>query len=462
MQTPKYHLITYGCQMNKSDSERIATIFQNLGFVATDQAEDSDVILINTCSVRKSADDRVFGKIRQFKKLKEKNPKLIIAVTGCLPGRDRDQSIRKKMKIIDLYFPTVEMTQLPRWISELRPDLVNSPDYIEDYLKIKPNHNNTRQAFVSIQTGCNNFCTYCVVPFARGLEKNRPVKDIMDEVRDLASRGYVEIVLLGQTVNSYQAPDPENFSQDNPYKDHFASLIWEVDQVDGIKRQYFTAPHPMYMTDEVIDAMTLPSHLNYLHLPVQCGDNEVLRRMNRRYTVEQYEEVISRVRDRLPSITIGTDIIVGFCGESPEAFQRTVDLYNRVGFDISYTAKYSVRSGTAAWRAFEDDVSFEEKKRRWENIQKLMEDLTYKKNQRFVGEVASVLVERHEAPKITDEMLVMPDKVLETLKSQSGFCYGNSRDMKLVRFVGSEEFVSSIVNVKITRADKWILEGEIV
>ncbi|MBT5808462.1 tRNA (N6-isopentenyl adenosine(37)-C2)-methylthiotransferase MiaB [Candidatus Uhrbacteria bacterium] len=448
--------------MNKNDSERMETLLQGVGLVRAEEEGDADVILINTCSVRQSAEDRVFGKVKALNKIKKKKPDLIVGVTGCMAGRDRDGAIRKRLPIVDLYFPTKDMGQLPRWIGEIRPELVNSTDAVEDYLKVKPEYHSKRQAFVSIQTGCNKFCTYCVVPFARGLEKNRPILDIMNEIRELVAHGCVEITLLGQTVNSYIAPDPENFSANNPYEHHFARILWEVNQVEGVTRLHFTAPHPLHMTDEVIDAMALPAHLNFIHLPVQSGDDEVLRRMNRRYTAAEFIEVIDRLRAKIPNLAIGTDIIVGFCGESEEQFQKTVELFKRADFDISYTAQYSTRSGTAAARAFKDDVSREEKKRRWEVLQKLMEGIVYKKNQRFVGEIVSVLVDRHEPPKVTDEMLAMPEKIQELMAAQPGLCYGQSRELKLTRFPGGEEYVGQIVDVKVTRADKWLLEGEVV
>ena len=448
--------------MNKNDSQRIETLLKGMGLISTNKREEADLILINTCSVRQSAEDRVFGLIHSFRPLKEKKSNLIIGITGCMPGRDRDRAFKKKLDIVDLYFPTKDMGQLPRWLGELRPELVNSEDTIEDYLKIHPDREVMRQAFVSIQTGCNKFCTYCVVPFARGLEKNRSLKDILSEIEDLALHGCVEVTLLGQTVNSYQAPDPESFSKDNPYKDHFAALLWEVNQIKGISRLHFTAPHPLHMTDEVIDAMTLPAHLNYIHLPVQAGDDEVLRRMNRHYTALQYLEVIDRLRAKIPNLAIGTDIIVGFCAETSEGFKKTVELYQTVRFDISYTARYSTRSGTAAWRAFKDDVSQDEKKRRWNVLHEIQEQIVYEKNQRYVGQVVSVLVDRHEPPKITDEMLLMPEKIQEVLARQPGMCYGNSREMKLVHFAGGKEMIGEVVNVKITKADMWVLDGDVV
>ncbi len=459
MASPKYHLITFGCQMNKSDSERIDTLLGQVGFTATSEKDDADLILINTCSVRQSAEDRVFGLVRQFAALKEKKPELIVGVTGCMPGRDRDGAIRKKLPIVDLYFPISDVPQLPRWIGEMRPELVNSPDIEADYLKLKPKYHSTRQAYVTIQTGCNKFCTYCVVPFSRGLEKNRPLRDIMDEVTTLAEQGCVEVTLLGQTVNSYRITDPQHLSPKNPYKDSFAALLWEVNQVPGISRLHYTAPHPLHMTDEVIDAMTLPAHVNYLHLPVQAGDNEVLRRMNRRYTREQFLEVVGRLNARIPGIALGTDIIVGFCGETPEQFEQTVDLYKQSNFDISYTAMYSPRSGNAAWRAFKDDVTKEEKKRRWNVLQKLMEETVLQKNQAFVGKTVSVFVDRHEEPKVTDEMLAMPGNILEKMKALPGTCIGNSREMKMVQFPGGKDLIGKIVDVHINEAKEWVLLG---
>ncbi len=460
MADPKYHLITLGCQMNKNDSERMDAILSGVGFSSTENREEADVILVNSCSVRQSAEDRVFGLMHEFAMLKETRPDLIVGVTGCMPGRDRDGKIRKRLPVADLYFPITDAPQLPRWIGELRPELVNSADIETDYLKVIPERRTFRQGFVTIQTGCNKFCTYCVVPFARGLEKNRPLVDIMKEIRDLAEHGCVEVTLLGQTVNSYRAPDPENWSVGNPYQDPFAALLWEVNQVSGISRLHFTAPHPLHMTDEVIDAMILPSHLNYIHLPVQAGDDEVLRRMNRRYTTDQFLDVVRRLRKKIPNLAIGTDIIVGFCGETRDQYLKTAELYEQIRFDISYTARYSTRSGTAAARAFKDDVDRDEKKWRWNHLQEIQERIVYEKNQAFVGKTVSVLVERHEPPAPTDEMLALGGNIIDHLANLPGTCLGNSREMKLVRFSGPKELLGQIVNVKINKAEKWILDGQ--
>ena len=315
---PKYQLVTYGCQMNTNDSERIGRLLSRLGFTETHDEHEADLIILNTCSVRQSAEDRIFGKMEDYIRMKEKRPGLIIGVTGCMVGRDKKGEFKKRLAPVDLYFPTPEMVHLPKWIAELRPDLVNTADMETDYLKINPLRAPSAQAYVTIQTGCNKFCTYCVVPYARGLERNRPVRDILDEVRDLAAHGVLEVTLLGQTVNSFKATDPEMFSKANPYKDHFAALLWEVNQIPGIERIHWTAPHPNSMTDEVIDALALPKQVNFLHLPVQAGSSDVLFRMNRKYTREKFLEVIRKVKDRVPTIALGTDIIVGFPGETPE------------------------------------------------------------------------------------------------------------------------------------------------
>ncbi len=425
--------------MNKNDSERIAGLLGSLGFVETPEEATADVIVVNTCSVRQSAEDRVFGAQEKYLAYKKEKPNQIVAVTGCMPGRDKARVFKKRLPGTDLYFPTPEMVHLPRWIAELRPDLVNSFELVTDYLKIHPLRVPSAQAYVTIQTGCNKFCTYCVVPFARGLERNRSVKDILEECRVLVAHGVREITLLGQTVNSFKATDPETFSSDNPYQDHFAALLWEVHRLEGLERFHWTAAHPLSMTDEVMAALTLPKQVNYLHLPVQSGSNEVLRRMNRKYTREQYLDVIARVKAARPGIALGTDIIVGFSGETREQFEETLSLYREVGYDISYNAQYSLRSGTLGAKLFSDDVSKEEKRARWDDLQEVMEGITLAKNQMRVGTAVSVLVDRLEG----------------------GFAEGDSTEMKRTRFPSTDHLlVGQCVTVRVKMAKTWVLEGE--
>jgi len=438
---PKYHIVTFGCQMNKNDSERIAGLLSTLGFSAAAGEEDADLIITNTCSVRQSAEERVYGKQQDWAKLKIKNPKLLVAVTGCMAGRDLTGEIRRKLPTVDLFFPTRDMVNLPRWIAGLRPDLVNSSDLADDYLKIRPLRVPSAQAYVTIQTGCNKYCTYCVVPYARGLEKNRPVAHILEEIRALGEQGVIEVTLLGQSVNSYVAPDPKTFSADNPYRNHFAALLWEVNHIPGIERIHWTAAHPISMHDEVIDALTLPKQVNYLHLPVQAGNDEVLRRMNRKYTRAEFLAIIEKVKAKRPGIALGTDIIVGFPGETAEQFADTVSLYQACDFDIAFTAQYSQRSGTLGARLYPDDVPAAEKRRRWDVLQELMESVALRKNQAFVNEVVRVLVER-----ITD-----------------GRGQGNTREMKHAVFPCHDpSLLGKEVPVKINSALTWQLQGELV
>lgn len=426
--------------MNKNDSERIAGLLSSLGFTTTEDESTADVVLINTCSVRQSAEDRVYGAQEKYLEYKKTKPDMIVAVTGCMAGRDKDRAFKKRLPATDLYFPTPDMIHLPRWIAELRPDLVNSASLEDDYLKIHPRRAPSVQAYVTIQTGCNKFCTYCVVPYARGLERNRSVKDILDECRELVAHGIVEITLLGQTVNSFKASDPETFSKENLYKDHFAALLWEMNQLEGLQRLHWTAAHPLSMTDEVIHALGLPKQVNYLHLPVQSGSTEVLRRMNRKYTREQYMEVIRKIKLARPGIALGSDVIVGFSGETLEQFEETLSLYREVDFDISYNAQYSPRSGTLGVKLYQDDVSKEEKRERWDRIQELMEEMALRKNQAHIGKTVSVLV----------------DKV------DNGFASGNTFEMKLARFPSKDvEFIGKIVDVMVKDAKVWVLEGEV-
>ncbi|MEK7508989.1 MAG: radical SAM protein, partial [Patescibacteria group bacterium] len=329
-------------------------------------------------------------------------------------------------------------------------------------------------AFVPIQTGCNKFCTYCVVPHARGQEISRSLRAILDEVCYLAAKGFVEITLLGQTVNSYEAPDPENFSDKNPFfschsresgnpatgspirsgmtsvatgdRSHFAALLWEVNQIDGLKRINFTAPHPDHMSDEVIKALTLPKQINYLHLPVQSGSDNVLAKMNRHYTAVDYLKIIKKIRAVRPGMALGTDIIVGFPGETKEDFEETVKLYKEADFDIAFLAKYSPRSGTAAYKMI-DDVTAEEKERRWWALQRLMEETTLQKNQKFVGQTLEVLVSRFRNSAQSKGKCI---------------CIGNSSEMKMVEFAGQVGWVGKIVKVKIEKAEMWRLIGQIV
>ncbi|MFA5127873.1 MAG: tRNA (N6-isopentenyl adenosine(37)-C2)-methylthiotransferase MiaB [Patescibacteria group bacterium] len=440
----KFFIQTMGCQMNRNDSERIAGLLIERGMKPTDNPRQADVLIINSCSVRQASEDKVVGTVKNWNDWKKSNPNMIIAVSGCMAGRDKDGKLRKKMSAVDIFFQIDDLPRLPAWLGELNPNIFTgklNDDLLDDYLGIAPERENSQRAFITIQTGCNNYCTYCVVPFARGRERNRPVQEILHEAREFAENG-LEITLLGQVVNHYIAPDPENFSMNNPYKshDHFAALLWELNQIEKIERIHFTAPDPQYFNDAQISALNLPKQVNYLHLPAQSGDDEILRKMNRKCTREKYIELIKKIRSAKPDIAIGTDLIVGFCGETKEQFENTMDLYRECDFDIAYLAMYSERSGTAAAKAFKDDVPRAEKKRRWNAMQNLMEKTVLKKNQKYVGKIVEVIAD----------------------KCADGLCSGNSREMKFTQFIGTPDLVDKIVKVKIFEAKEWVLKGELI
>ena len=332
----KYFIKTYGCQMNVSDAEQIAGCYESQGWQAAQTIDKTDEIVIVTCSVRQTAEDRVYGLINNLSKNKKSKQKIIL--TGCM-----------------LRYPL-------KWLKEKMPQVDEFRKINEFSSKNKVRESET-QALVPIMEGCNQFCSYCVVPSARGREKSRPFVEIICEVKELARRGYQEITLLGQNVNSY-GKDLKKA------KKSFANLLKEIHQVKGIKKISFLTSNPWDLTEEIIEAMKLPKIDHYLHLPVQSGDDEILRKMNRKYTGKQYLELLEKIRKQIPEIKIGTDIIVGFPGETEEQFQHTMDLCKKVGFVNANVAMYSPRIGTAAFK-LKDDVSHQEKKRRW----KILDDL---------------------------------------------------------------------------------------
>jgi len=442
--------------MNHNDSERLSAILETLGFSPATSQEGADFVIFNTCSVREHAEQRIYGSMEELVERKKAGSDVVIAVTGCMAGRDKDGALRRRLHFADLFFPTTDMVHLPEWLLELRPEWTLETTVTgDDYLEVKPLRESKTKSYVTIQTGCNQFCTYCAVPYARGLEKNRSVAAIMQEVVDLARAGAAEVTLLGQAVNAYKAPDPGSFSVENPYQNDYAALLWEINNLPQIERVHWTAPHPIKMDDQVIDALRLPKQVNYLHLPVQSGSNDVLRRMNRKYTREQYLALIEKIKSARPGIALGTDIIVGFPGETDKDFEDTLDLYRECDFDISYNAQYSPRSGTLSYRLYEDDIAPEVKKSRWEALQKLMEETALRKNQKYLGQAVRVLVESVSQGILfgtNDELKIVcaPIKKLEV------------GSLNLEDNQKGSEMVGKFVQVRVMKPLTWILEGEIL
>lgn len=418
-----YQIITFGCQMNHSDSQRIGSVLDNLGLQPAQNKDQADVVVINACSVRQTAIDRIWGLVNNL----SKRPEVIKILTGCLLPKDRQEF----KKHFDLVFDINNIEQLQKYFSLKKLNYKN-------YFDLLPNYDSSFSALVPIMTGCNNFCSYCAVPYVRGREISRPVSQILAEVRKLASKNYLQITLLGQNVNSYQPQDIKNFSQQNPFTHNFAKLLWEINQIPEIKRIHFTSSHPKDMFDEVIKALKLPKMVNYLHLALQSGDDEILQKMNRKYSVKDYLQIIKKVRKIKPDIAIGTDLIVGFPGETEKQFKNTLKIYKKINFDIAYIAMYSPREKTAAAN-LDDNISHLEKKKRWHILQDLMEKITLKKNKKYIGKKISVLVDNFE----------------------KGYCQGNSLEQKKVRFASDKDLTGQMVDVKITQAKEWLLLGKI-
>jgi len=415
--------------MNISDSERVAAVFEHLNYSAVKSPDEADVVVINACSVRQTAIDRIWGLTRDLSKRRRADG-LKLILTGCVLPEDR----AKLAERFDLIFEIKKLHELERFLRG-KQDFVGA-----DYFNVPGKADSPFSRFVPIMTGCDNYCSYCAVPFVRGREQSRPVKDVLAEIRELVRVGAKEVCLLGQNVNSYNPPDKENFSAANPFAHAFAQLLWEVNQVFGVRRINFSASHPKDVSDEMIEALKLPKQLNYLHLALQSGDDVVLRDMNRKYTAADFEKLIQKIRVARPDMAIGTDIIVGFPGETREQFENTLRLYERVRFDIAYLAMYSPRMGTAAAKLV-DDVPHEEKKRRWRELQALMEKVVLEKNQKYLGQTVEVLID----------------------KTEKGFVEGNSREMKRVRVYGNSHLqAGDLVSVKVEVAMMWVLSGRAV
>ena len=434
-----YHLKTYGCQGNLADSEKISGILESVGYKKTDSDEKADLIIFNTCAIRENAENRVFGELGRIKSLKESNPQLIMGLCGCMAQEEKVVDlIKKKYPQVDIVFGTHNIHNLPEYLENCYSNQGRvfevysiEGDIVED-VPVRRDHN--KKAWVNIMYGCDEFCTYCIVPYTRGKERSRLPEDIIKEVEQLANEGYIEITLLGQNVNAYG----KDFTDRN-YT--FADLLKDLNNTN-IKRIRFTTTHPRDLDDATIEAMARGGNIMpHLHLPVQSGSNEILKKMNRKYTKEEYLEKIEKLKKAIPGISITTDIIVAFPGESEEDFNETLDLVRKADFEGAYTFIFSPREGTPAAK-LEDNLSKEVKKERLLTLNKLINEGYAKGNKRFEGEIVEVLVEGFSDKK-------------DTL---TGYTPNN----KLVNFVGKEELIGTLVNVKIEKAFSWHLRGKLV
>jgi tRNA-2-methylthio-N6-dimethylallyladenosine synthase len=389
----KYHLWTEGCQMNVADSQRVGSSLEHLGYIFTDRADDADVIVLNTCVVRQSAEDKALGRLSSLAPLKKKNPNLVINLMGCLVGVRGAEKLRERLPYVDVFSPPSDPGPL---ISHLTQGEVHSLEEAEtarrflmmDEELILPaiERGKLVSAHVPVVYGCSHACTFCIIPYKRGVERSRPVGDIVSEVRSLAKQGVKEVTLLGQIVDRY--------GKDVPDGPNLAALLRLIHEVEGIERIRFLTSHPNYFDDDLIQAVAeLPRVMPHFELPIQAGDDQVLEDMKRGYTQQNYRDLVARIRSRIPNCSIATDIIVGFPGETEEQFMQTYRILEDLRLDVAHLARYSTREGTVASRRMQDDVSSEEKMHRFRLLEELQEKVVTGINSRYLGENVEVLFE---------------------------------------------------------------------
>ncbi len=398
----KYYILTMGCKLNENDSEKLVGMLGEMGYEESKEMNDADLFLINTCCIRENAEERVFGKLGEFKKIKE-HKDIIIALGGCMMQEEHiTNKIKKSYSFVDIIFGTHTLHKLPEDLykcvinKKKIKDVLDIDGKVYEGLPIK--RGDKKQASVTIMYGCNNFCSYCIVPYVRGRERSRKPEDILKEIEDLAKEGYKEITLLGQNVNSYNGRDG--------YK--FANLLRDVDKIDGIEIIRFVSPHPKDFTDDVIDAIRDSKKISRLiHVPLQSGSTNVLKAMNRKYTKEQYLDLIDRIKQKVPDAVFSTDIIVGFPKETEEDFEDTLDVVRKVNFEQIFMFIYSRRIGTLADK-MENQIPEEIKHKRFERLKKLFEDNIEENNKKYVGTTQKILVEGYS--KNNPEMLTRKNR----------------------------------------------------
>jgi tRNA-2-methylthio-N6-dimethylallyladenosine synthase len=446
-----YYLWTIGCQMNDADSQRVASELEKLGYRYVEQAEEADIVVLNTCVVRQQAEDKIYGRLGSLKPLKAQRPETIVGLMGCLVGVRDPGPLRKRFPWVDVFMPPSDPGPLLSYLADhglmdqgqaLDQAEVARRYHLQDQVDelLLPAHLQGKlvAANVPVVLGCSHACTFCIIPYRRGVERSRSVGEIVAEVRSLVAQGVREITLLGQIVDRY--------GKDIPDGPTLADLLRTVHTVDGLERIRFLTSHPNWMTDELLDAVArLPKVCEHIEVPVQAGDDAVLAAMKRGYTADDYRRLIDRIRERLPGTAITTDIIVGFPGESAAAFQRTCDLLAELRLDKAHIAKYSPRPGTVSARRLEDDVPAEEKERRRRALDELQQEIVADINGRLMSQTVEILVEGKKKEK----------------------WYGRTRTNKLVFFAdgddallsSSEDWHGQLVPVEITWTGPWSMQG---
>lgn len=435
----KAYVRSFGCQLNVSDGEKIKGLLKSMGCVLIEDENDADIIILNTCAVRENAEDRVFGIVGSMKKLKELKPSLIIGISGCMTAQEHiAEKIKKSYPQVDFVVGTSALSSLPRLLAECMKgqkfgmDIAEYDDFSQAAAQVR---DSSFKASVPIMFGCNNFCTYCIVPYVRGRERSRKSEDIIAEVKELVQNGYKEIMLLGQNVNSY--------GNDLGEKNAFPKLLRKLDKIEGDFIIRFMSSHPKDATKELIDAIfECDKVAKHLHLPLQSGSSDVLNRMNRRYTAEKYMETVELIRGKDPDFSLTTDLIVGFPNESDEDFQATLDIIKRVKYDNIYSFIYSKRSGTKA-AEMEDVTPDEVKSQRMRKLLEVQREISTENYKRFIGRKMRVLVD-------------------DISKKREGFVLGKSNEFIIVEFEGDKSLIGQFVDVEITDAMNWAVAGKII
>ena len=430
----KYMILTYGCQMNVHDSEYISGIMEDIGYIKTEEMDEADVIIVNTCAIRENAHNKAEGMLGRIKHLKEEKDNIVVIFCGCMAQEEGLVNKIKDYKWIDIICGTHNYHKIPEYLDEYykKNDLVREVFSIEGnvYENIPVNRDSKYTAWVNIQYGCDKFCTYCIVPYTRGKQRSRRPEDIIDEVRELYNNGYQEVTLLGQNVNAYGKDLEEEYD--------FATLLGEVSQT-GIPRIRFMTSHPWDFTDKMIEVIgKCDNIMPYVHLPIQSGSDRILKLMGRKYTVSEYLELVKKIREKVKNVSITTDIIVGFPGETEEDFLKTIDVVNEVKYDLAYTFIFSPREGTPAAK-MKDEASMENKKERLARLNELINKYALISNEKMKDKTVDVLIVSESDKK---------DKYM-----------GYTENMKLVNVDCGSEFLGKIVPVKITEAKTWSLDG---
>ena len=451
----KYTIITMGCQLNENDSEKISGMAEQMGYNKTENIDDANLVIFNTCCVRENAEERLFGKIGELKNRKKQDD-LIIAIGGCMmQEKHMVDKIKKSYPQVDIVFGTHTIHKLPEDIYKVIENNKRIQDVIdiegEIYEGLPIVRNSKVQASITIMYGCNNFCTYCIVPYVRGRERSRKPADIINEAKEVAKQGYKEIMLLGQNVNSYLRNEMELIKQgklvdengDYEKVDSFAKLLREINKIDGIERIRFISPHPKDFTDDVIEAIRdCEKVCKFVHLPLQSGSTNMLKSMNRKYTKEQYLSLVNKMRKMIPNIQFSTDIIVGFAGETEKDFEDTLDVVEKVGFEQVFMFIYSRRVGTPGDK-MENQIPEEIKHKRFDRLKQLVEKQVEEKSKKLEGTIQKVLVEGKS-------------------KNNENMLTGRTEFNKVIVFNGDDKLINEIIDVKITENHMWYFKGEIL